>query len=225
MFRRLGALEKLFLFARSSPPPPPVRMRWNSFSASWPPGLSPAENSLVLNVHWARFALRGGIRSGTLTGLPSARVCRSVGKAFSCNQFKISSYKWFRANSRAINTSGIRGFKPTGMNTCGKMSRGNGCLSVFSLEQAPHLNAVITRSPRRRGPLHASPLRVKGWWRPRDLLLCGMAQITTWQQLWPKSRKISTSKIKDFKAPEMNTCTKICGGVQESQRACKLLAS
>jgi hypothetical protein len=31
--------------------------------------------------------------------------------------------------------------------------------------------AVIPRSPRRRGPLHASPLRVQGWWRPRDLLL------------------------------------------------------
>jgi hypothetical protein len=29
---------------------------------------------------------------------------------------------------------------------------------------------VIPRSPRRRGPLHASPLRAQGWWRPRDLL-------------------------------------------------------
>ena len=226
MFRRLGALEKLFLFARSSPPPP-VRMRWHSFSASWTSGRGQAENSLLLNLSSVRPELRVGPPGIRPSGVPSMRVCRSVprlascatarpavaAKAFSCNQFKISSYKWFRANSRAISTSGIKGFKSTEMNTCRKMCRGNGCLSVFSLEHAPHLNAVITRSPRRRGPLHASPLRMKGWWRPRDLLLCGMAQITTWQQLWPKSRKISTSKIKDFKAPEMNTCTKIWVGV------------
>ena len=158
MFRRLGALEKLFLFARSSPPPPPVRMRWHSFSASWTSGRGQAENSLLLNLSSVRPELRVGPPGIRPSGVPSMRVCRSVprlascatarpavaAKAFSCNQFKISSYKWFRANSRAISTSGIKGFKSTEMNTCRKMGGGHGCLSVFSLEHAPHLNAVVT---------------------------------------------------------------------------------
>src|SRR4029077_15535251 len=131
----------------------------------------------------------------------------------------ISSYKWFQVNSRAINTSGIKGFKSTEMNTCRKMGGGHGCLSVFSLEHAPHLNAVVTSEQL------LAQTQTRGGVRAGDLLLCGMAEIATWQQPCPKSRKISTSKMKDFKAPEMNTCTRIWVGVQESQRACKLRAS
>jgi hypothetical protein len=153
MFRRLGALEKLFLVDRSSPQPPPFRMRWHSFSASRPRGVDRAQNSLLLNLASALTELRAGLRPGIfLVGSPSARVCRSAGRYFPAINLESAVINELRANSRAISTSGIKGFKSTEMNTCRKMGGGNGCLSVFSLEHAPHLNAVITRSPRRRVP-------------------------------------------------------------------------
>jgi hypothetical protein len=132
MFRRLGALEKLFLVDRSSPQPPPFRMRWHSFSASRPRGVDRAQNSLLLNLASALTELRAGLRPGIfLVGSPSARVCRSAGRYFPAINLESAVINELRANSRAISTSGIKGFKSTEMNTCAKLC--GGCRSPNAL--------------------------------------------------------------------------------------------
>ena len=93
------------------------------------------------------------------------------------------------------------------MNTCRKIRTGNGCLSVFSLEHAPHLNAVITSEQ-----FPAQPPGCGGV-RARDLLFCGLVEIATRRRPYINSRKINTSKIRDFKAPGMNTYKKRGWGV------------
>jgi hypothetical protein len=110
--------------------------------------------------------------------------------------------KLSRTKPREINTSKINDFNPPEMNTCRKIRTGNGCLSVFSLEHAPHLNAVITSEQ-----FPAQPPR-RGGVRARDLRFCGLVEIATRRLSYVNSRKINTSKINDFNPPEMNTCEK-----------------
>jgi len=92
--------------------------------------------------------------------------------------------------------------KPREINTCRKIRTGNGCLSVFSLEHAPHLNTVITSEQ-----FPAQPPQ-RGGVRSRDLRFCGLVEIATRRPSYVNSRKINTSKINDFNPPEMNTCEK-----------------
>jgi hypothetical protein len=75
-------------------------------------------------------------------------------------------------------------------------------MPVGALPYAPRLNAVITSEQFSAQPLGRREVRA------RDLLFCGLVGIPTWPQPCLNSRKINTSKIKDFNPPEMNTCEK-----------------
>jgi hypothetical protein len=59
-------------------------------------------------------------------------------------------------NSRGISTSILKDLNMPGISTYTKI------IARLDVLGPPLKDAVITRSPRRRGPLHASPLRVQG---------------------------------------------------------------
>jgi hypothetical protein len=115
----LTLARKITLLHSPNSQPPPFRMRWYSFSASSIPGS-------------ARPQFPGDTCPGIfLIGSPFARVCRSAGTHFPAINLESAVTKTFRANSRAINTSEINGFKSTEMNTCEKY--GVGCRSPNAL--------------------------------------------------------------------------------------------
>jgi hypothetical protein len=139
--------KKLASLHSSNSQPPLVRMRWYSFS-------TPRRPSARLRRSVPRPA--SGVAPGALDRPTVVRY------ASFRNRSRISSYKRFEANSRAINTSETKKFNSPEMNTCTKICVGcrRGCLRVFSLAQAPQTSVVITSEqvpaqPPRRGRVRA----------------------------------------------------------------------
>jgi hypothetical protein len=59
--------------------------------------------------------------------------------------------------------------------------------------------SLSSRGRRGRGPLHASFLRVQGWWRPRDLLFSVLAQARLFAPLDFAGRSALRYLLGDFR--------------------------